>query len=78
MTPDEHVAFARTQIARLLQRLNQMEAFHASVKQPQYKKPALQTDLSASRNACDDLADQVGRLTTEEAGQRTERNQARD
>ncbi|KAG2782460.1 hypothetical protein PC116_g9454 [Phytophthora cactorum] len=32
-----------------------MEASNASVKQRQQEKSALQTDLPASRDACDDL-----------------------
>ncbi|KAG6951469.1 hypothetical protein JG687_00013592, partial [Phytophthora cactorum] len=42
------------------------------------EKSALQTDLSASSDVCYDLAGQVGRFTTDNAGLRTERNQARD
>ncbi|KAG3086093.1 hypothetical protein PI125_g19028 [Phytophthora idaei] len=78
MTPDDRVASARTQIARLEQRLNQMEALHASIKQLQQEKSALQTDLSASRGTSDYLAGQMDRLTTESAGLQTERGQARD
>ncbi|KAG2775721.1 hypothetical protein PC129_g4118 [Phytophthora cactorum] len=65
-------------VARLEQRLNQMEALHASIKQLQQEKSALQTDLSASRGTSDYLAGQMERLTTENVGLQTERGQARD
>ncbi|KAG2974682.1 hypothetical protein PC119_g22634 [Phytophthora cactorum] len=49
------------------------EASDVSVMQLQNEKSALQTDLSASRDACDDRAGQVDRLITVNADLRTER-----
>ncbi|KAG3087773.1 hypothetical protein PI125_g18550 [Phytophthora idaei] len=46
--------------------------------QLQHEKSALQTDLSAARDACDDRAGQMDRLITVNADLRTERAQARD
>ncbi|KAG6970298.1 hypothetical protein JG687_00002714 [Phytophthora cactorum] len=65
---NDHAVAEKKQIAsvaRLEQRLNQMEALHASIKQLQQEKSVLQTDLSASRETSDYLAGQMERLTTE-------------